>query len=304
MVTWSFTNRCNFSCRYCPDDLHSNTSGFPDYDDALYFIKKLSEKNQHIGIELVGGETTLWPKLIDFLKEIKNYSDLFVVIQTNGSRTNNWWKRFCEADLHKNVTLHLSYHAAFCDPDLFYNNLETISEKHSVVSSFMVDPLHFEKVYNLFNRVKTNLPVDCFFKVLRDKFHSENLLSDYDDETLKFLKSIPEIYYYDRKEFPKESDKIIWPTKIFLNDKLVNWQQIVLTKQHSFKGWNCSAGSKRFFINFDGDIFPCSRFQLPEYRYKIGNIKERDINILDSHLVCPIDFCPCKFDALANKFKD
>lgn len=304
MVTWSFTNMCNFSCRYCPDDLHSNTSGFPNYDDALFFIKTLAEKNQKIGIELIGGETTLWPKLINFLTEIRNYSDIFIIIQTNGSRTNTWWRRFCEAELHNNVTLNLSYHAAFCDPELFYSNLEIVSKKHSVVSSFMVDPIHFEKVYSLFEKVKSNLPIDCYFKVLREKFHSEQLLSEYDIKTLEFLKSVPEIHYYDRKKFPKESDNIVWPTKIYFNNQLANWQQILINKHHSFKGWQCSAGSKRFFINFDGDVFPCSSFQLPNYRRILGNIKEKNVNILEKYLTCPIDFCPCKFDALAYKFKE
>ena len=43
VVTWNFTNMCNFACDYCPDELHNGSSGFPDYNNALNFLKRLAE---------------------------------------------------------------------------------------------------------------------------------------------------------------------------------------------------------------------------------------------------------------------
>lgn len=306
VLTWNFTNVCNFSCEYCPDDLHNGTSGFPEFDDALYFVSQLADKHEAIYMELLGGETTLWPKLIPFLVELKKITNIVVEINTNGSRTNSWWNRYCNADLHMNTLLNFSYHAAFCDPDLYYSNLEIVSNQHSVVSNFMLDPKYFDKTHSLFNRVKNNLAVDSLFKVLRENFHPTKLVSGYTDEMLDVIKNIPERNMYDRSKFLKESDNIVWPMKIFYNGEQINWQKLIVEKKHYFKGWQCSAGSKRFYINFNGDVFPCS--QLMQYNPKIdsahflGNIKNRNVKILDSYMKCPVNYCPCKMDAIADKY--
>ena len=308
VLTWNFTNMCNFACEYCPDELHSGTSGFPDYEDALYFVSQLADKHEHVYMELLGGETSMWPKLIPFLTELKKLTNIVVEINTNGSRTNAWWKRYCDSDLHMNSLLVFSYHAAFCNPDLFYSNLEIVSKEHSVVSNFMLDPNYFDKTYTLFDRVRNNLAVDSLFKVLRVNFHPTELIPGYTNEMLEIIKNVPERNMYDREKFPKQSDTVVWPMKIYYNGERINWQKLVVEKKHSFKDWQCGAGSKRFYINFNGDVFPCS--QLMHYDIKVasenylGNIKNRNVKILDSYITCPKDYCPCKMDAIVDKFYD
>ena len=61
----------------------------------------------------------------------------------------------------------------------------------------------------------------------------------------------------------------------------------------------------RFYINFNGDAFVCS--QLMHYDPKkarehyLGNL-DTDINILDNYITCPKDYCPCKMDAIVDKY--
>jgi hypothetical protein len=83
-----------------------------------------------------------------------------------GSRSTRWWEEFSNSNLDMNVHIDFTYHAAFCDPNLYYKNLEKIHEKY-VTSSFMLVLLHFDKVTNLYKKVKENLAVDCVYKVLR-----------------------------------------------------------------------------------------------------------------------------------------
>tara|TARA_B110000240_G_scaffold191752_1_gene234803 strand:+ start:284 stop:1240 length:957 start_codon:yes stop_codon:yes gene_type:complete len=304
VVTWNFTNMCNFACDYCPDELHNGSSGFPDYNNALNFLKRLADKHENIFIELLGGETTMWPKLIPFLKEVKKLANVVVEINTNGSRTNKWWNRYCDADLSMNSFLVFSYHAAFCDPDLFYSNLEIASKDHQVVANFMLDPKHWDKSYNLFTRSK-ELAIDSLFKVLRLNFHPSKLIDGYTEEMLEIIKSTDQSFKYNRNTHPKASEHLVWPMKIYYNGEQTHWQKLIVESNHKFKGWKCGAGSKRFYINFNGDAFVCS--QLMHYdpkkagKHYLGNL-DTDINILDNYITCPKDYCPCKMDAIVDKY--
>jgi len=36
----------------------------------------------------------------------------------------------------------------------------------------------------------------------------------------------------------------------------------------------------------------------------LGNIKDRNVKILDSYITCPVNYCPCKMDAIVDKFQE
>ena len=304
-VSWYFTTVCNFACSYCPTELHDGKFGFPDYENALEFIKKIAENTDKVFLELVGGEPTLWPKLIDFLKEVQTYSNVTSMILTNGSRTNNWWKKYCNADLDLKTLFVFSFHNEQCDRDLFYSNLEIISEKHNVVAMLLLDPKRFDYTKELGDRIQKNLPVDVVYKPIRKQMHNIDLLDGYTDNMYKLINRTHKENLYDRKKYKKESDKIIFPTKIYIDNELTNWQTVILEKRHAFKGWKCAAGSKRFCIDFNGDVLTCSeaRHFSKEIKnnYLLGNINKNNVNILKDYVTCPVDFCPCKMDALTEK---
>lgn len=306
IVGWNFSNVCNFSCAYCPDELHNGSYKFPDPQSTLNvldFIKRVSKDNEKVYLELIGGEVTLWPELIEFLKEIKSFSNVFSVILTNGSRSEKWWKKFSDSELHMNTMLAFSCHFAFCSLDSYYRNLEIVSKNHLVTNSFIMDPKYFSKfpkILNLFKKIKDNLPVDCVFKVVRDKMHSSRLAEGYTKEMLDVIRNSS--YKYNRSDFPyKPADKLTWPMDIYIDGKKAHWQTVLVKKEHRFKGWKCLAGTKRFIIDFNGDVFPCN--EMREERYFLGNVfKKGVVKILNKHIVCAADYCPCKTDAIIPKY--
>lgn len=296
-VTWSFTSMCNFACSYCPEHLHDGKTPFPDYQDALYFVDKVCEKNSDVFFEILGGETTMWPKLLKFLTEVTtNHPDIVMEINTNGSRTNRWWNKFVESNLQNNIVLNFSYHAAFCDPDLFYSNLKIASEAgYAVVANYMLDPVYFNKSRDLYERTK-NLDVDTNMRVLRPNFESDRLIDGYTEEMLQYIKTSNE---NDVKKGGIKFDPG-WATDIYFDSKQVNWQKKIINGEHSFQFWKCSAGTKRFFVGLDGDISVCSELNRDK-KYKLGNLYERNFKPLTDTIVCPANFCACKIDALAVK---
>lgn len=301
-ITWVVSNVCNFSCAYCPDELHNHTNKFPSsYESVLKFIKKATNLNKMVHIELTGGEPTLWPKLIGFLQEMRCLPNVTVEITTNGSRSEKFWKNFCEMDFHENTFLIFTYHSAFCDPDTFYRNLDIAGNRHTVYVCFMLDPKHFQKTQKLFQKVSDNLPVDCNFQIARDKFHNSRFIEGYTEEMLQLGRTPSK--KYNRKKFPKKKE-LRWPLNVYIDNQSVQWRNMVINKNHCFKGWKCSAGRKRFFIYFTGDVYSCSQFVGQDDRpFHLGNILyEEDIKILNEHITCPEDYCPCLSDAAVPKY--
>ena len=305
VITWKFTTTCNFACEYCPPSLHDGRYGFPDFSAAVRFLKQLASSNKKIYVDLLGGETTLWPKLIDFMTEIKNISNNIIIqISTNGSRTNAWWKRYCNANVEMNSVLHFTYHPASIDDELFYKNLALVSEKHFTICSLMLDVKHIDKTIAFFERIKSTLPVDCVYKMIRPLF-DHNIDNMYTEKNLEKIRSHNHRFFYNRTKFSKTSNIIgeSLPTKLFLNGEQKDFGKMLINKEHEFTGWSCSAGQKRFIIGEDGSVFPCH----PLYgkaKYRLGNINDTSVALLNDHIICPESYCSCLLDAAIGKFKN
>ena len=79
-----FTQGCNFNCGYCHNpDLLSSKKDIYSTDVFFEFLEK--RKGKIDGVVITGGEATLQPDLIPFIKEIKSRGFL-VKLDTNGYR--------------------------------------------------------------------------------------------------------------------------------------------------------------------------------------------------------------------------
>lgn len=86
----SITNRCNKACDYCVVKPWLNNPKYPDKVTAEDFIEFLEkEMKPEDVVELTGGEPTLFPKLLDLLKWLKEHGAK-VILRTNGALLNNW----------------------------------------------------------------------------------------------------------------------------------------------------------------------------------------------------------------------
>ena len=76
-IEFMIGNTCNFSCWYCFEGSHEGTHRWTDDMDQLVLnFKHLFEKYKAIGktkleLHIVGGEPTLWPRLGEFVTEIR-----------------------------------------------------------------------------------------------------------------------------------------------------------------------------------------------------------------------------------------
>jgi GTP 3',8-cyclase len=83
----SLTSECNFSCTYCVGENElklEKKNNFLSYKEFVVLLKALLEKISISEIRLTGGEPTLYPELIELVKEIKSLGIEKVSMTTNG----------------------------------------------------------------------------------------------------------------------------------------------------------------------------------------------------------------------------
>jgi len=84
-----FLINCNFRCKYCYNPDLLSDKHFNESNRKLFGAKKIlhnlsSTKKMIDGVVITGGEPTVNPDLVEFIKEIKSMG-LFVKLDTNGS---------------------------------------------------------------------------------------------------------------------------------------------------------------------------------------------------------------------------
>ena len=79
-----FTTGCNYRCPYCHNfELVENGEGDFSTEEVLdYLIKR---KNVLDGVTITGGEPTLQPDLEEFMKQVKEKTNLQIKLDTNGT---------------------------------------------------------------------------------------------------------------------------------------------------------------------------------------------------------------------------
>ena len=303
IVSWTLTTTCNYNCHYCVDELHDGKYRWPDIDSMNNFLKRLSSKSR-VHCEVLGGEPTLWPELITFLRKHRYNENITFEISSNGSRSMRWWGRFVN-NVSKHSILTLSFHGAEGNVDHFVNVVKFVSQHFNVCVCIMLDPSSVEKCYKVGNDlIEGNVSADVYYKSIRPKMNSRaKLIKGYTKEMLDKI----------RAGRVRNIQSIIRPPRsvpgtIFINEKPISYPKMLVNRSHRFKGWKCWAGNKRFIVDPDGWVHPCQQltFNLNPL-YQMFNINDPDsyysIND-DTPLRCPVEFCSCKSDALVKKERD
>ena len=260
-VDFMVTNKCNFSCHYCHPGSNEGNIGFPEDFDLLlenlgHAIKIYKEhfNKKHIKFEITGGEPTVWPKIGEFARWLKNEQGIDnVFLVTNGSRTMRWWEQY--AGYFDEV--HLSLHSVEGNPHHIIQVADYIYENHKnthVAVNVLMDPLNWQRsIDNM--EIVVNHPSTWLVKSwalvkdgrLRDDYTKEQLEMFRD----KVLKKPPEEYIQrmiDNNIIPKKTT-----AKIVFDDGTIDGYNSFMLREnqlHNYQGWLCNLGVDR--ISFLG----------------------------------------------------
>lgn len=285
IVTLFIHNVCNYSCSYCSDFHRDGSYRWPeDWTPYLNFINDLKQRNRYLYIEVLGGEPTVWPEFQDFVDTISD-DRVFVEFSTNASRTLRYWEQF---RTHR-AFVFLSWHYEQTDDDHFYRVAEIMQHKASVSIPLMVVPDNYDRAVALYERLK-GLSVEITPKFTRTSIHGHDYFA-YTDTQRAWIQNN---YYNKMRDFG-----LAWtvPRNLHFDGEQRKFMTVLDQGLHKFEGYTCTAGIKRFSVDPNGDIKRCTK----RVGGVIGNLFT-GYTLPDAPIVCNYAACPCKLDAIVEKW--
>ena len=129
-ITWMLGKRCNYSCVYCPDIWHDNTSAHHSLDTLQTSWHKLHEQTKKANLtyklSFTGGEVTANKNFLPFVKWLTaNFPCEKILVSTNGSAGEKYY-----LDLANHVTdIIFSVHSEFINEKEFFNKAVALNNK-------------------------------------------------------------------------------------------------------------------------------------------------------------------------------
>jgi organic radical activating enzyme len=293
-VYWTLTDFCNFRCNYCPTELHSGDfksgrkPGYPTDSEIQLFLDRLINihaRDKLLRVCISGGEPTLHPMYEEIVNVLHPHGTVETI--TNGSRSVEWWHQL----KHLPDKITMSLHAGWTKINKINELGEFLLDSNvHVAYNMMCDPGNWASVQAMYQQLTPRLQAQVNAKILTD--HSGGVNDgqpwEYFPEQIEYIKSIASLAVPNRRRFsnPKASMMVYDDGS---SAPLQNPFNLVNTNQHSFKGWECSAGTTGIAISFDGYAYGanCRLF-------KLGRLDT--FELLNQNIICPRRWCKTASD--------
>ena len=294
VVNWCLGNTCNFSCSYCPANLHNGTNPWPNPDTIKNFILKIKEThpNKKLYFEFTGGEVTLYKHFIDICQYCTEQG-VKVGLISNGSRTLRYWKENKQYFDH----VCLSFHPEFGDADHFIEVVKILNNDVRSHVNIMMSPTEFDYCFDMANKVKDLGNISMALQPLIHDFGE--VLFDYTPDQKKIIDDqhnlISRHIKFDRtfdyyrgamKMVHADGTSVVSSAHRFINDKENDWS-----------GWKCYAGVEQLIVDQRGMI---SRGWCLEGG-TVGSLFDENLRLPTVPIVCTKKMCHCNFDIMSTK---
>jgi len=284
LVSWTLSNKCNYSCDYCPEHLHSGSTGQPRWETVKRFVEKFTRPGKKICYRLSGGEPTYWKHFLDLAKLVKEQGHTFSFI-TNGSQTVEYFKEISEYT----GGIIISYHPK-------YANLKHIIDiannvKCSVAINLMMVQDQFDELVDTAKFLYENTETLAIWpKVILDKSNIDSISNEvvaYTPKQLGIIKNWPyfrphNVYHLHRGE-------------LLLDELPVDANDLITTGKNKFLGWECWAGVHMINIDMWGNMYRADC----QYGGPIGNLER--YKLPTDTITCGKEICACLSDIYVRK---
>lgn len=283
LVSWTLSNKCNYSCSYCPEHLHSGYTGWPEYSTVERFIKNFNV-DKEVCYRISGGEPTYWKHFVSMARLVKESNHTFSFI-TNGSQSIDYY-----IDISQYTDgMIISYHPQYANVSHIINIANNVS--CPVALNLMMVKEDFNELLIIAKNIFDNTDrLAIWPKIVLDKSnidHISNKPTDYTAEQLDIIKNWP--------YFRKLADDKLHRGNILYDGIKTDANELILNKQNCHKNWNCYGGLDMINIDMWGNIYrsdcqnggPLGNIE----RYRLPSIPIR----------CDMDSCNCLSDIYLRK---
>ena len=292
--TLTLTTFCPYSCRYCPDSLHTGTNQDINLDSLKQFFNKFLNRERILII--TGGECTMHPQFKDVVTLAKTL-DIKVLVDTNSVRTARFYEEVAAMVDVWNVTLHPSQH------QLDLEKIAVLTDSSFVVVYVMMDPDFWNIAVDWFDQLKQIQNIKIIpLRVISD-WGGASCTVDYTQEELDFLSKNPfhHTFTKERENEIRQSHSWLESTDAvatYSTGETVNLDPYELLKQgtNKFTGWKCYAGNEALMINPDSSV-TWANCGIKVYK----NLDEVNPVELISPITCTRRSCDCGTDIRSTK---
>lgn len=161
-ILWDLSRKCNYDCSYCWPGVHNRTSEHKDYELLIQVTDKLIDewaKGNSIRWNFGGGEPTLHPKFLDWLKYLKSKNQ-WTMITSNGTRDHKYWMEAAQYANSINLSAHFDGLKDEQDEDRFVKNVEVIckhfdehDDDHWLEVKLMAPPRYLDRALKLKEKI-------------------------------------------------------------------------------------------------------------------------------------------------------
>ena len=286
-IDWTVGSTCNFSCSYCPEELHNGKTIWLDTKNLNLFLKKLYNfTDLPLHFILAGGEITVDPKLKDKFLLIKNSrKNNLITALSNGSRSLRWWMF---------DVLNLTLHTEEGDAKHISAVANLMNEHADVTVNVPMLPNFWDKgIENATIVTKNNNGFPIVLKPLRINFGHK--FYPYTSKQLKILSDFSIFNNFNKNwkqpkaknfnprfqaEYANKTKKIIYPAS-WINEG-----------KNDFFGWDCYIGIEKIYIGINGKISRGSWCKAGGGRGALGNVNDLESIVFPREPVtCPNPRC-------------
>ena len=163
-ILWDIGRRCNYDCSYCWTSVHNRDDDHKDFD----LMKKTADNlidnwamSNSIRWNFGGGEPTLHPQFLNFLKYLKDKNQ-WIMLTSNGTRDHKYWAEAVKYLNSINLSAHFDGLLDDKDEDRFVRNVDVIckyfdehDDDHWLEIKLMAPPRYIDRALKLRDKIKS-----------------------------------------------------------------------------------------------------------------------------------------------------
>lgn len=290
---------CNYNCEYCYNK-RPYTKKMLDLNVLYEYIFYIQNKfpTKYIQLELIGGEPTLHPDLLNFCKKIKHFKNFKLKIFTNLSKDIDVYSQILQ---NQNAILIASWHSLPYDSknSNFCNKIIQLTKnfKSQIEVRIMYEKNNSENAIDVANQLVKHSQYDIFdLSLVFDPKDKDNQLYSYSQSQLNAFE-----LFHEKNEVRSNRHEFLVKYSDGSSEMKTFSEMFCNKVMLSCKRWLCNAGKNSQYIDYDGFVYPCVEYAYDK-KNSMFNINDKNFGYCDfKQTLCKVDYCTCDWDIKKTK---